>query len=182
MIERDEPGFSHERLYGLTIAVIDPIFSYSKKYNNNMQYNFMDSVYNMLDSDVYYYTHKKDILKTFDGTQYVAINIDKIKSYDGLHVDQILISDYGINKDTKESELNTSRYLEYLMSCRDNHFVGNVYRYLLRHSCVPHDYQIMYMTKGIIKDKMMLIDNVDDRFDRLTKMITEHILPCPQSK
>ena len=48
MIERDEPVFSHERLYGLTIAVIDPIFSYSKKYNNSMQYNFMDSVYSML--------------------------------------------------------------------------------------------------------------------------------------
>ena len=182
MIEFEGPAIRYEKPYRLTIAVIDPIFSYSKKYNNTMQYNFMDTVYSMLESDVFYYSHKKDILRTIDGTQYVAIDIDKIKSYDGLHVDQILISDYGINMEVNERELNNSVYLDYVVSCKNDPFVGNIYRYLLRYSCVPHDYQIIYMTKEIIKDKMVWIDNVEDRFDRLAKMITEHILPYPQSK
>lgn len=177
MIERDEPGFGYERRHRLTIAVIDPIFSYSKNYHNYIRYNFMDSVYDMVSSEVAFYSHRKDILTTYDGTQYVPINIDKIKSYDGLHVDQILISDYGINMETGDIELNGGIYLDYLLSCRDNPFVGNVYRYLLRHSCVPHDYQIMYMMKEIIKDKVIWIDNDEEKFDRLSKMFTYNILP-----
>ena len=70
MIEFEGPAIRYEKPYRLTIAVIDPIFSYSKKYNNTMQYNFMDTVYSMLESDVFYYSHKKDILSLDTYPQY----------------------------------------------------------------------------------------------------------------